>query len=373
MAIDVPPPSAHGVSGSDSPVISGDQGALPSKAGGSRLEALFGDISLAVEEGRLQAALRLADCACRAAPKNPTCLLLYARLLIRLGAVSEAAERLQGRGEPEAIIARGEALCAQGLFDTAATSCEMLLRRFAVDSVEGLPAFAVLLCRSSSAAKFPGWVGVDTRLRLVGQVRPGSPVRVACGGSVLFPTVCRVDQDGFGSFMIDLPTGVSGRLTARTGDCKLLGSDFSWPPEFGLSGWVMAENKVLLGEVYLDWAPALPVKLAIGRRGGEHIQWFVVPSAGDSRGSPFSVSLQELESDTSPVEVSALLPDGTYSPLTGSPVRIQPLSPTPVGARPKRSIRTQPRQEPRSKEMIDIVVPVYAGFGIVRGACSLGA
>ena len=334
---------------------------MQSKARGSRLEALFGDISRAIEEGRLEAALRMADCACRVAPENPTCLLLHARLLIRLGAVSEAAELLEGRGEPDAIVARGEALCAQGLFDTAAASCEMLLRRFAVDSVEGLQTFAALLCRPSSAAKFPGWVGVDTRLRLVGQVRTGSRVRVACEGSVLFPTVCLVDQDGFDSFMIDLPAGVSGRLTARTGDCKLLGSDFSWPPAFGLSGWVMAENKVLVGEVHLDWAPALPVKLAIGRRGGEHIQLLVVPSDGDSRGSPFPVSLDELGSDTSPVEVSALLPDGTYLPLTGSPIGIQPISPTPVGAWPKRAIRAQPRQEPRPKEMIDIVVPVYAG------------
>src|SRR5690242_20479098 len=109
---------------------------FPSKVTGSRLELLFDDIARAVEEGSLKKALRLADCACRMAPANPTCRLVHARLLIRLGAAEEAAERLRNREEPDAVVTRGEAFCAQGLRDDAAAICEKLLWRFAVGSVE---------------------------------------------------------------------------------------------------------------------------------------------------------------------------------------------------------------------------------------------
>jgi len=84
---------------------------------GSRLHALFRDISRAVDEGRLESALSLADCACRIAPEDTTCLLVYARLLIKLGAASEAAERLQARQDSEGVLARAEALCALGSFE----------------------------------------------------------------------------------------------------------------------------------------------------------------------------------------------------------------------------------------------------------------
>lgn len=314
----------------------------------------------AVEEGRLQEALRLADCTCRVAPANPTCLVVHAQLLIRLGAVSEAAERLRGRDEPDAIVARGEALCLQGAMDDAAASVEMLLRRFAVDSVENLRRLAARLCRAPS--KFPGWIGVDTGLRLVGEVRNGTRVAIAYAGRIYYPAISRVDQDGLASFEIEIPAGVTGRITALGGDLQLLGSGFAWPPEFGLSGWVMLENRALVGKARLDWAPTLPITLAITRCGGEPIRLPVASSSAGSTGSSFAVSLEGLALDASRIEVAAVLPDGRHAPLPGSPVRMQPISPTPIRIRPLRSVPTEQDQEPGSKRIIDIVVPVYAGF-----------
>ncbi len=339
-------------------MIPRSQGPFPSEAGASRLESLFGDMARAVEEGRLKDAIRLADCTCRIAPANPTCLLVHAQLLMRLGDASEAAERLRGRNEPDAMVARGEALCMLGAFDdAAAASVEMLLRRSAVDSVENLRRLAARLCRAPS--KFPGWIGVDTSLRLVGEVRSGIPVAIAYADRVCYPPISAVDREGLDSFELEIPAGVSTRIMAFRGDLPLLGSGFAWPPEFGLSGWVMLENKTLVGEARLDWAPTLTIPLAITRSGGGHMP--VATAAVGSTGS-FSISLAGLALDASHVDVSAVLPDGRHSPLTGSPVGIQAISPTPIARRPSRTIRTEQDPEPRSKRIIDIVVPVYAGF-----------
>ena len=178
---------------------------------GSRLEVLFGDISRAVGEGRLEVALRLADCACRAAPEDVTCVVVYAQLLIKVGAAGEAVDRLEGRQEPDAVLVRAEALCAQGLFDDAAIACGMLLSRRAVDSFENLRSLAARLC-CIPGGKFPGWMGVETGFRLVGQVLAGNELRIALGNSVFHPSISPANSDGLDSFTFEVPSGVSGRL-----------------------------------------------------------------------------------------------------------------------------------------------------------------
>ena len=122
-----------------------------------RLEALFGDISRSVAEGRLESALRYADCALRVTPNDATCLLVFARMLMRLGRFSAAAERLQRRSEPHLIVARGEALCALDLLDDAVECCQPLLKQRAVDSVENLAQLAAGVCRRWRGLRLPGW------------------------------------------------------------------------------------------------------------------------------------------------------------------------------------------------------------------------
>jgi GT2 family glycosyltransferase/glycosyltransferase involved in cell wall biosynthesis len=340
-------------------VIARIQGLSPSEVGGSRLQSLFAGIANAVEEGRLKEALRLADCACRNAPANPTCHLIHARLLMRLGSASEAIARLRGREEPDAIVARAEALCVQGALDDAAASTEGLLRRFAVDSIENLRPLASRLCRPPGP--FPGWVGVDTSLRLIGEVQNGIPVAIAYAGRIRHPAISAVNSNGLTSFEFEIPAGVSGQITAFSGHLPLLGSGFNWPPEFGLSGWVMLENKAVVGKAKLEWAPTRPITLAITPAGGEPIR-LSVASAGASRSAAFSVSLDGLVQDASPIEVAAVLPDGRHSPFSGSPVKMWPISPTPIGIRPARTVRTGPGPELTAKHIVDIVVPVYTGF-----------
>jgi GT2 family glycosyltransferase/glycosyltransferase involved in cell wall biosynthesis len=330
-------------------------GDLPSTTEANRLEALFGDISRSVAEGRLESALRYADCALRVAPDDATCLLVFARLLMRLGNFSAAAERLQSRSEPQLIVARGEALCALDLLDDAVECCQPLLKQHAADSVENLTQLAARLCRGWNALRPPGWVGVDTKLRVVGQLRSGFHVSMACGDSVLSPLIDSVNQDGLDSFTVEVPPDVSGAIAARLGDVPLLGSGLLWPPDFGLSGWVAVENRRLVGDVRLDWCPALPATLKVGPVGGEHIRVSV------ASGQPFSISLDQMNSAAGRLEVSVLLPDGSFSPLVGSPVDTQPISPRFVGERPQRTIRAEPHRESQSERVIDIIVPVYAG------------
>ncbi len=345
---------------SERAVKTGTESTLGLRGRGSRLETLFGDIAQAVSEGRLEAALRLADCACRIAPEDATSLLVYARLLIRLGAAAEAADRLRARQEPGLVLARAEALFAQDLFLDGAAACESLLARFAVGSVANLEQFAAQVCRMPRLP-FPGWVGVVTGFRLVGHVRTGSHVTIRLADRALDPAICPPDLEGFDSFTCDLPRGVSGHVAVHTGDSKLLGSNLSWPPAFGLSGWVVAENKLLIGKVQMDWAPALPITLAIKRRGDEQVRRAVVPSVSGAAGSPFSLPLDSMECDSSLLEISAVLPDGTCSPLAGSPLELRPISPRPVGAWPRRTLCALPDPEPTSNRMIDIVIPVYSG------------
>jgi GT2 family glycosyltransferase len=308
----------------------------------------------------LEAALRLADCACRIAPDDPACVLLHARLLMQLGAASEAAERLRDRQEPECIAARADALCALRSWDEAAASCQVLLRQRAVEELENLRHVASRLCRSPES-NFPGWVGVDTKVRLVGQVRTGAQVTITIRDEDWFPTITAADQDGLDCFQFEVPAGISGPLTVCAGNLKLIGSDLLWPPEFGLCGWVVMENQTLLGEVRLDWAPSLPLTLLIGPAGGESIRLPVAPSVNGSVGSPFSAPLKDLGWQSSLLEVSALLPDGTSSPLIGSSIGVQPITPTPVQARPRRTIPPQSEQEREPKHKVDIVIPVFAG------------
>jgi GT2 family glycosyltransferase/glycosyltransferase involved in cell wall biosynthesis len=333
------------------------QSLLPLRIETSRLEGLFAGMASAVEEGRLKDAFRLADCTCRIAPANTTCRVVHARLLIEAGAASEAAERLRGLDEPDAVLARAEGLCAQGCLEDAAASVEDLLRRLAVDSVENLGRLSARLCRASS--KFPGWIGIHSSLRLVGEVRNGIPVAIAFGGNIRHPTVSKAGPDGMVSFELDMPANASGQIAAFSGPFHLLGSALKWPPEFGFSGWVMLEEGKLVGKSRLDWAPALPTTLAIGERGGKHVHVSVPAAATRSTAAEFSVPLDDFPPDAD-LEVSAVLPDGTRWPLAGSPIPMPAASPVPIGIRPRRTVGFD--KETALRSPIDIVVPVYAGL-----------
>ena len=143
------------------------------KSGVGRLGILIAEISQALEQGRLLDAFRLSDCACRIAPEDATCLLIHAKLLTRIGKGAEAALRLSGRTEPALMVARGLALCQQGLFDEAAPIGEWALSRFAVDTLDGAEQLAFTLCSNGGAAKPHLWVGIDSKLRLVGLISSG--------------------------------------------------------------------------------------------------------------------------------------------------------------------------------------------------------
>lgn len=333
---------------------------FPSEGAANRLRSVFAEIETAVEQRRLRDALRLADRACRLAPADRTCSLVNARVLLKAGAASEAIECLRGRDEPEAIVTRGEALHMLGKLDDAAASAEYLLRRFAADTVENLRQLADRLCRPP--ARLPGWIGVDSRSRLIGEIQSGLPAAVAYDGKIRHPAVLSVNSNGLASFEFELPAAVSGRIAAFSGHVPLLGSGFAWPPDFGLFGWVMLSNQTLVGELRLDWAPNLPLTLAIRTAGGGPARLFVLPAAAGSRAPAFSVPLDGLARDVSHIDVCAVLPDGTHWPLCGSPIQIPGIAPIAISARPERTARAAQDHRLRSHRMVDIVIPVYTGL-----------
>lgn len=321
----------------------------------SRLAALLGDTARSVGEGRLRAALRTADSACRIAPDDATCLLVHAKLLTQTGSALEALDRLRGRDEPELLLAHAEALLALGHYGDAAEICRMLLSRHALDSIENLQAVASRVCLADTETKLPGWVGVDSGLRVVGHVLSGHQIEFAIGNSNWYPNR---DSDAGDPdlFSIEIPAGLSGCLTARAGNLELLGSGLHWPPEFGLSGWVVAENRVLVGKALMEWCPRASLTLAIAPCDGGPSHQVAIPYIGEADGTPFSIPLDF--GSASRVGVSVVLPGGMHEPLTGSPVTIVPVLATPVGVRPKRTVNVSRRHV---ASITDIVIPVYAG------------
>ena len=228
------------------------------------LERLLGDVARAIENSQLPAALRLADRARRLAPRDPIFVLLCARLLIMLGRPSEALGLLENREEPGAMVHRGEAFCSLQLWDDASSVCNLLLHRFAVDSVEGSAQLASDICRRRSDSRYPGWIGVDNRLHLIGEVRADSPLEIRISNRLCEPLTLMDRGDGIQSFEFSLPPRASGEVTAHSGDSFLLGSGLSWPPDFDPYAWAILEEDALVGEARLGWSPARFPPIAIG-------------------------------------------------------------------------------------------------------------
>jgi GT2 family glycosyltransferase/glycosyltransferase involved in cell wall biosynthesis len=331
------------------------------KSGVGRLGILIAEISQALEQGRLLDAFRLSDCACRIAPEDATCLLIHAKLLTRIGKGAEAALRLSGRTEPALMVARGLALCQQGLFDEAAPIGEWALSRFAVDTLDGAEQLAFTLCSNGGAAKPHLWVGIDSKLRLVGLISSGFRPTFSMPDKDLQAEFFPSSQDGFQSFRVTIPFGSSGFVSVHLNGLSQRTSSVFWPPEFGVSGWVVNEEESLRGKVGMEWAPALTFDVVIRQSGHERLRHTVVPSTGASSETEFSVPLECCVGDDSLFEVCAVLPDGRHLPLLGSPVQLRPWRPInfAVNAGTTPSVRSN---APVSTEKIDVVIPIYAGI-----------
>jgi len=331
------------------------------KPGASRLGILLAEVSQALEHGRLHEAFRLSDCARRIAPEDATCVLIHAKLLILIGRGAEAALRLSGRTEPALVVARGLALCQQGLFDEAALIGEWALSRFAVDALDGVQQLAFTLCCHDGAARPHFWAGIDSKLRLVGEISSGVRPAFSMQGNNLLAEFFPSSQEGFHSFRVSIPALSSGFVSVDLGDTPQRTLSLFWPPEFGVSGWVVNEGESLRGMAGMEWAPALTFDVVIRQNGRERLRHAVIPSNGASSETAFSLPLACCVGDDSPVEVSAQLPDGRYQPLLGSPLPVragrQIASAVEAGG-----LRSARNAGPISTEKTDIVIPIYAGM-----------
>jgi GT2 family glycosyltransferase/glycosyltransferase involved in cell wall biosynthesis len=331
----------------------------------SRLEGLFSGISAFIDENDLVPALRLSDCASRIAPEDAQCALVHARLLIELGFARDALRHLLNRREPEAIVERAFALHLMRFDREAVELCETLLAGFALESVGRLRELASTLCRTESDSGSAGWVGVNTSVHLEGEAKCGSPLIVTLDDSILSPRVIDANRRGFYSFQVEVPAGRSGRVLISSGDRRFLGSGFAWPPDFGFAGWLIAEDHGIRGMIRMAWAPGLPVTLSLRSSGQDYGLRRILPSpiavCNSSEATPFQIDLDVGANESLPLHVSAILPDGSCSALIGSPIvwASDPISSMDAETIPFCSNR---RPETVPSEMIDIVVPVYAGY-----------
>ncbi len=327
--------------------------------GESNLSVLFDRVATAIEHGHYRSAIKLADSARRYAPQNSTAILLHSRLMLEMGAAREALDALRERDDAESLMLQTEAACKAGLPREAGRFGQSLLARFAADSVEGLPRAAARLCGHYGHV-FPGWVGVDSSLRLVGELPAGSVARIhhdgTCVGEIESPAARHLPT----AFSEVLPRGRTGPLRISVGERELLGSGLHWPPDFRLSGWVVVEDQVLAGEACLDWAPQSSLRLLVAHAGGEY-ECTVTPTTRGAVGWSFSSPLQGLRPDQSTVEVAVLLPDGSRAPLTGSPILLRSTPRLPIAAMPDRRESGAHARTTVPAPGIHVVVPVYAG------------
>lgn len=326
------------------------------------LGRLLSDVARAIENSQLPVALRLADRARRLAPRDPIFVLLCARLLVMLGRPSQALGLLENREEPEAIVFRGEALCSLQLWDDASSACSLLLHKFAVDSVEGLAQLASGICRRRSDSRYPGWIGVDNRLHLTGEVRTASPLEIRISNRLCEPLTLMERGDGILSFECNLPPDVSGEVTARASGSFLLGSGLSWPPDFDLYAWAVLEEDALVGEARLGWSPARFPPIAIGASEQPGHPQEVRTAASDRSRSTFSIPLNKRELDSDQLDVAAILPDGSFHPTVGSPILKQRRSQEPIGPRPDRVVSGNVRLKPQPRRNVDVIVTVHNSY-----------
>jgi GT2 family glycosyltransferase/glycosyltransferase involved in cell wall biosynthesis len=326
----------------------------PTTTDQSRLAACFREISEAVDAGRYPVAVRLADSARRFAPQNPTAILIYARALLSAGEQRAALEFLRDRTDPDSLLLRAEAAYRAGLTQEARQCCHALLSCYALDCVPGLAALAGALCRDTG--ELPGWVGVDSALRLIGEIAAGRVAHIERNEA----PVGRIDRRGISGlpvpFSVRIAASGAEPIRVRVEDRDLLGSVLHWPADFGVTGWVVLEDRCLRGEVSATWAPRAPLELIISCH--KHERLLKVP-ATDAAGMerPFLLDVGDLATQAARIEVAVLLADGRALPLTGSPLQTQPPAPTPVGAHRARPSRAVVHLQPK----VNVVVPVYSG------------
>ena len=324
----------------------------------SRLERLFEELSDATTRGNLSEALRLADAARRVAPTDTTIAVVYARLLLDCGGYEQAIGALAGLEIPSARAARAEAFCHLGRGDEAIALCAGLLASHAVDCVDGLQRALNLICESRPE-RFSGWIALDSEGFLLGSARAGSRLEWNAGhvpGQLWLPAAPGAAPVAFrepfrlwdtGTLAVDCSTG------------PLLGSPIVWPERFGCAGWVLREDAGLRGEVSNAWAPGRAETLVVTSRSAT--RHFVLPPLSDGSADhefaiPFSRELGVR------VEVAVLLPDGKLAPLLGSPIsRFDAREVSPIAARPPRLAPGRAVATARLSEVVDIVVPAYAG------------
>jgi GT2 family glycosyltransferase len=338
----------------------------------------------AIRQGDDKEALRYADRARRLIPGNADVQRINARLLVRQGEADTALEILLGLskdgsdGELEAEII--EALLALDHFAEAERRLAQALTRYAVAPRDRLAGAARRIIADPRCGA-PGWMALSADLEVLGEVRLPAAGRLriqATDGNEISPTdpaerpLANPPGEGadgsFEPFRASLKAlrGASV-LSAAVEGAALIGSEFAYPPDFGIDGRSNIQGSHLTGWVRLGWTPYLSPKLLIGDERGGRVSMDTRPDHAERRRHRFEFDLGSAGLRGHRITISAYLPNGGLEALPDAPLllakAVPPIGPVmalgdgiKAGPSPTRSILARPDPAP-----VAIVVPVYGG------------
>lgn len=266
-----------------------------------RIQSMLHGVAASVRSGDLSNALRLADAAARFAPGQPAVEQVKAAVLSRIGQHEEALSIITPASPLALQAMRAQLLADAGRLDEAHRHATRLLHEHAIDAVEGLEALLGTWLRQR---KIDGWEGIVSDL--------------------------------------------SGRSDGQPGG---LGSQRPDRIDFSAQGWVWRHEQRLRGELRMRWAPRLPLWLALSGsvdNAGHNHKVMISPCADEEAFACFDIELPDSLHGQG-CEVTLICPDGSASPLVGSPA---------VEAAP-RTWAPAARHRERADDKLDIIIPVY--------------
>ncbi len=297
----------------------------------SSLSAAMAAAHQAIEDGRFDDALRMADRAWRLSPKSTIVCQLLMALLLAEGDADRALGVFAALDQPPAIAdlaaAHVDALRLAGKLLEARAALECYLGLFAVE-----PEGALARAASALVAEQPGWswVGVTPDFALTGE-----PVDA-------LPAVRPIEG-------------------LELGNETVIGRRIAFPPNFSLTGSVTIQSTRISGTVRLGWLPhSVPPQLFVEDKGKQRPVRLEADDAAPGTWR-FALPPNLLAKLTGrQIGLSVQLPDGTRAPLPGSPISFGTAKPyrAPKSAVPNRA----------TSAGVAVVIPVYRGAEETR-AC----
>ena len=324
----------------------------------SALQGLLAKVQVAVADGDLKAACRLADAARRRAPKSQEIWRLYGKLLARDGDLAAAQTALVKAVEfafdPGLEADLIQVLVDQQKLDVALDRLQQAVQRCAVDRGDALAVAADRLILSS--AKPISFAAMDRHGKVWGQAGPWlEPPRVeillgeaAVQSLEAWREAGRVWTFEWNLFEGSIPCGLSVVVAGALHPLEV-------PHNLGLDGRAQFDGDLVTGWVRSSWSPLLAISLKACDQGGNECDVALGADSEQPGRWTFSLQPQREGLGAGPIALLAVLPGDRRVALPDSPV----LTRLPPALRP---LRAKARGRVGSEKRVDIIIPVYRGL-----------